>query len=124
MPNLIDKKDFDILSKHLENHDIDKELFGGFSLITYAIYNQKKSLIKFLIKRGADVNAKCTNDYTALHHACFQRGGKSLKMVKYLIELGADLYAEDVFGRTAFNIACEYNQKYIVEYLGSLMLLN
>lgn len=73
-------------------------------------------MVKYLVEKGADVNAKaefCRD--TALHSAA---AGGNLEMVKYLVEHGADVNAKDDDGRTPADVAREQESK---DYLNSKM---
>jgi len=60
---------------------------------------EKKNIIKYLIKHGADVNKENKNEETPLYCAC-QEGNE--KIVKYLIECGADIKMIDDLGYSPF----------------------
>ena len=66
-------------------------------LIVVLDLGQKKS-VKYLVKSGADVNAKDANGKSVLMWAG-QNG--DLKIVKTLIDNGANVHAVDVDGKTA-----------------------
>ena len=57
---------------------------------------------KFLIEKGADVNLKSKNGWTALHAAAFKGPAE---IVKLLIEKGADANTKDLRGQTPLMIA-------------------
>ena len=74
-----------------------------------------------MMEKGIDIHSQNKDGFTPLHDAC--TNGR-FKIVKMLIELGADPYILTPEGENAFNIACKYDKKEIVEYLGNVMLLN
>jgi len=78
-------------------------------------------LAPLMIEKGINIHTPNKKGLTPLHQACIDG---FLKIVKMLLSLGADPYALTPEGENAFNLACKYNRKEIVEYLGSLMLLN
>ena len=63
-------------------------------------------IVKCLIEKGADVNAKDEDEETALHLAS-EEG--HLEIVQYLIEKGADINAKDCYGQTALYLVSEQN---------------
>ncbi|KAL6616846.1 ankyrin repeat-containing domain protein [Neocallimastix sp. 'constans'] len=84
---------------------------------------EKKNIIKYLIKHGADVNKENKNEETPLYCAC-QEGNE--KIVKYLIECGADIKMiddlddineESYIGNNLLFHACESGNENIVKYL-------
>ncbi|MHB9147566.1 MAG: ankyrin repeat domain-containing protein [Candidatus Amoebophilus sp.] len=70
--------------------------------------------VKYLVEKGADLNAKGNRDYTPLHYAC--RKG-NLEIVKYLLEQGADIQAKNMWNDTALHYACEKGNLEVVKYL-------
>jgi len=69
-------------------------------------------LVKELVSKGADVNAKDANGGSPLFYAA---RNKHLKVVKYLLSKGADANSKDKFGRTVFDEL--YYQFDVIEYL-------
>jgi len=59
-------------------------------------------VVKYLIDRGANVNARNWNDSTPLIRAA---GDSALELVKYLIENGAEVNAKNGYGVTALHLA-------------------
>jgi len=58
-------------------------------------------VVKALVERGADVNARCIGGFTPLHAAC--QGGPP-DVVAYLISKGADVNAKDDVGITPLHV--------------------
>jgi hypothetical protein len=69
---------------------------------------------KRLIQKGADVNAKDKEGWTALMMATLH--GK-IEIVKLLIDMGVDVNANDNYGQTALIEAVKWGKKEIVELL-------
>ena len=107
--------------KSLSIHAIASS-FGNISLLHCACFYNQKEIIHLLVHRGADLNKPSEGGLTPLHYVCIING--SLDTVKTLISLGADPYTLTPDGRNAFSIACRYNKKDIVAYLGHLMYPN
>jgi ankyrin repeat protein len=59
-------------------------------------------VVRAMVEKGADVNARCIGGCTALHSAC-ECG--SPDVVEYLISKGADVNAKDVNGFTPLHVA-------------------
>ncbi len=71
-------------------------------------------IVKYLIEKGADVNAKDYYGVTALMYAALYG---HLDIVKYLVEHGADVNAKNVNGDLALMYASNYGHTDIVKYL-------
>jgi len=77
-------------------------------------FEKKKGKMDYLIRMGADVNAKDDQDRTLLMLAS-KNGYK--EMVEILLEKGANIEAKDRGGETALMKASENGKKEIVEML-------
>jgi len=64
-------------------------------------------IVKYLVSRGADVNAKNRYDSTPLHQATLS---SNLEAVKYLVSHKADVNAKDSEGNTPLRWAVIYNE--------------
>ncbi len=73
----------------------------------YAADSNDVKLAKFLLGRGANVNARDYFGITPLHQATI-RG--SYDVAKLLIEKGADVNARDKYGYTPLHLAAIYNR--------------
>jgi ankyrin repeat protein len=88
----------------------------GKDAIIYAAKDGNFGVVKLLIKKGADVNAKDKYGGTALMYAA-QNGDK--EVVKLLLEKGAKVNAKNENGWTALMFAAYYGHKEIVKLLKS-----
>ena len=88
------------ITKTIEsNHtDVHSEISYSVQLLIVVLDLGLKKSVKYLIKSGADVNAKDSNGKSVLMWAG-QNG--DLKIVKTLIDNGANVHAVDVDGKTA-----------------------
>jgi ankyrin repeat protein len=84
--------------------------------IHYACYNGSSEKLILLIKRGARVTTKDSDDKTALHYAC-QNDFFSIKVVRALLERGAHVNAVDRDGRTPMHYACINNNSLKIDTL-------
>jgi len=59
--------------------------------------------VRFLVSKGADVNAKAPNGDTPLHRAAYEN--ENIEVVIFLVTQGADVHAKNDNGKTPFGIA-------------------
>ncbi len=90
--------------------------YGNTALCRAAQYRHL-DLVKLLVSKGAEVNAKNNDEYTPLHHAvsCAYDRPINIEIVKFLISLGADVNAKNRYGHTAWDNTPIKIQKYIPE---------
>ncbi|KAL7011527.1 hypothetical protein ACKWTF_014301 [Chironomus riparius] len=86
---------------------------GGTCLINSV---QSIELCKYLIAKGADVNARDIQNKTALHYAIQEY---RLETTKLLIEHGANVFSKSRYGDDALQTACLKGAHEIFEYLKS-----
>ena len=92
--------------------DIDKKAkFDTRPLYCAAMYGQREAA-EFLILKGADVNARRSGGYTALHGATREAGldvglgrGDPAGVAQLLIDNGANINAQDSIGETPLHMA-------------------
>lgn len=65
----------------------------------HAVQYSSPELVKFMVDKGAEINATCYNNFTALH-LC-----KSSEAAKILLEAGADTTVIDSWGKTALQFS-------------------
>jgi len=81
--------------------------------------------MEFLIKSGADVNAKNKDGMTPLHQVMFWKlnifygagGGEKMEAIKLLISGGANINARNNEGKTPLDMAKEQGETEIVKFL-------
>jgi ankyrin repeat protein len=76
--------------------------FGADRRLADAAEHGDQALVRLLIERGADVNAKGVDEATALHHAVH---ADQLKIAEMLLRVGADPAARDRYGVTPLYLA-------------------
>lgn len=74
----------------------------GYTAIHRASYGSHKDCIKYLLKHGADIDAKTNDLWTPLH--CAARWN-SVDVADYLLQCGADVNAKSSGGNTPLHIA-------------------
>ena len=70
--------------------------------------------VKYLVEKGADIQAESTFGNTPLHLACLKG---HIEIVKYLVEKGAEVNAKGVLDYIPFHWACLNGNIEIVKYL-------
>lgn len=86
----------------------------GRSLLHHAALSTVQ-FVKYLVERGADLNAKDRNDDSVLHFAV-RRG--DLSIVQYLVgEKGADVFAKNTSGVTCLHMAAGQANLPVIQYL-------
>ncbi|ORX43291.1 ankyrin [Piromyces finnis] len=107
--------------KCLVKHDSNVDQNGGRDLMILICSKEKskiesddKDVIKLLIKKGVDVNAKDIHDTTILMLAC---GAYGLETIEYLVENGANINAKNDNGDTALKMAIKYKNDKVIDFL-------
>lgn len=72
------------------------------------------SMIKLLLKRGADVNARDSDGVTLLHFCCERQ---EIELARYLLDQGADVNAVDHFGGTPLMWSAGQNRESLITLL-------
>ena len=110
------KGDTGLIKRLLEN-GADIEEVAGTGLerpLCLAAVHGKTSAVEYLLDRGANIEAKMKDDWTALSMAALE-GRKST--VECLLDRGANIEAKNDFGYTALLLAAWIGQKSKVEYV-------
>jgi len=72
-------------------------------------------VVKYLVDKGANVNAQDKGDWTPLLSAACEGG--EMDMVKYLVSKGANVNARSKTGQSALTLATDRKKQDIVEFL-------
>jgi len=90
---------------------------GSETPLLRTVKGKRSQLLPWLVENGADINAKDSAGYTALHHAA--RGTHTIAQVEELLRLGAksNLKAKD--GATPVSLAQAAGKSRLVELLKS-----
>lgn len=74
----------------------------GYTALHRASYGGHKDCIKYLLRHGADLEAKTTDGWTPLH--CASRWN-NIEVAEYLLESGANINARSSGGNTPLHLA-------------------
>ena len=87
---------------------------NGYSYLAYAVHYKNKKMVKFLIDKGANVNARDKSKKTPLYSAIEK---KYNEIAKYLIKKGADINAKNADGYTPSITAAGSNNEELLKEL-------
>lgn len=87
-------KDINNVIKTLDEYPTEISLVDGTPL-NHAVNRSRNEIVKYLIKRGANVNALYDEHYSPLMSAV---GNNNVEMVKLLLENGANINLKDKYG--------------------------
>ena len=97
----------------LEALPVDVKIQDGNPLI-YAVFYEKMELVKYLLNRGANVNALYEGDYSPLMSAVED---KNIELTKLLLEANADITLRDKYGQDALFKAVHVRNLELIELL-------
>ncbi len=81
--------------------DVNAQDAGGRTALLHAVIAERKEMVMFLIRNGANVDPR-DDSWTPLHHAACQG---NLEIVRFLVESGADINARTKTGETPLSLA-------------------
>ena len=104
----------EILLEYSANID-DEDLTGKRRPLHFAAGSRKRSMVKFLIRHGAQIDAKARNDVQPIHEASWSG---SIEVLDALIEAGAPVDCSDSFRYQPLHWATTTtNQPDVINYL-------
>jgi len=86
----------------------------GLTPIVYAVINNKKNIVSYLLEKGVDVDRKLNSETTILHHASAHN---HIDLVKFIISKKADLNSQDEIGLRPLHYASNMGNTKIVKIL-------
>lgn len=114
----IKKGDLALFQKAVTDIDgANSSLQNGKTILMYAVWEGREDVVKYLISKGADVNAKDKEGKTALMLAIWR---ERLNLVKLLIQNKADTGIKNVEGLAAKDIAELTGNGEIIDFLASI----
>nr|MCH9753416.1 ankyrin repeat domain-containing protein [Alphaproteobacteria bacterium] len=96
---------------------IDIKNKDGYGLLSYAALHQRPDIVRFMIRRGANLNETNTLKETPLMIAV---KNNNLEIVYMLARSGCDVNQKDRFGHSSIDKAKTNNSSQIHEYLSSI----
>lgn len=97
---LIEENNIENLKNVFETCDLNAR--GGYGKATaLSFFNVPDELVRWLVEKGADIEAVDTYGCTALHQHSMARSGK----ITVFLELGANVNSADKYGDTALHFA-------------------
>ena len=87
--------DDEIISRIEDITDLEKRDRDGRTLLINAAYHGRKTVIQYLLGRGADIHAKDAEEFTPLHASVI---ANDIECVKCLLEAGSDVNAKNMYG--------------------------
>ncbi|WP_265029695.1 ankyrin repeat domain-containing protein [Wolbachia endosymbiont (group A) of Philonthus cognatus] len=108
------EKIFELLLKE-SNNDINvRDGEYGYAPLNVAVYYDRTEMVKFLLDKNADIEAKDKYGYTPLHHAVRY---STLNMTRLLCEKDANIKAKNKEGEIPLCIADQYGKVDIIGFL-------
>jgi ankyrin repeat protein len=81
-----------------------------------AAVSRSLKIVKMLVDRGADINARQQGGWTPLHAAAFNG---DLPMCEFLVAHGADIFLKSDDGKTSHDVAAEKGHGSVADWLRS-----
>lgn len=104
----------DLSEMILEMDDLERRDRDGRTLLINASFYNRVDIVKLLIKRGANVNAKDSTGNTPLHAAVQE---SNIEIIRILLENGADINSKNSFGNTPIWIVNPLQPKEVLHTL-------
>ena len=100
--------------------------FGDMNSPSHVTQQQRLSIAKFLVEKGADVNSRWGSNLNPMSGGAHMIGATPLmfaaaegdaEIVKFLLDQKADPHASNAGGETALHLAAQYGRGVVVELL-------
>ena len=101
------KEDTAALRQYLAKND-PNDCVEGKTMLTKFVIGGKKSMVKFLLNYGVEIDAVCAKGRTALMYAARQ---DKPEMAQWLIDAGADVMQQDQQGLTVMELAAKLDRQ-------------
>ena len=102
-----------MIRHRVDIHSLDER---GYTLLHSAASNERDSIVRFLIKKGLDKNARNKKNSTPLHEAC-RNSCDEYDVTYTLLAAGADVTLEDNAGRTPRTVAWQNSNIAVIKIL-------
>ena len=110
--SLIEKGDINGVETFVQTHDINKFHYD-YTPLCYAVKCDKESIVRLLIKSGADLEKECHGKTPLM----FAAKSDFVQIIDILIEAGAGINNTNQFGQTPLMCACKYGNLKTVIHL-------
>jgi hypothetical protein len=95
--------------------DIEQKDKAGYTALFLAVCDGQKSVLEFLISKGAKVNTQNGEGMTPLHYAALHLTPEtSNNVINVLLDNGADASIKDKYGNTPLKYARTYNLENLI----------
>ena len=110
--DFIEQGDVSGVEAFVRTQDINK-LYYDYTPLCYAVKCDKESIVRLLIKNGANLEKECHGKTPLMTAAKYD----FVHMINLLIEKGADVDNPNEFGQTPLMCACKYGNLEIAKHL-------
>jgi len=115
----VGNNDIDLLRALLDNYNLlDIKNNDGEGLLSYAVLHDNVDIVRFLIKRGVNINEIDHNHTTPLMIAA---KNNNIEIVKILTSSGCHIESKDTFGNAPIDYSVMNNNRHINQYLLGLI---
>lgn len=87
----------------------------GQTALSYAVMENRKAVIRFLLEQGADPNILTKRKTNPLHYV------KEVEVAQWLLEAGADLHQVSVCGQEVSHYAVTFNRHPVTRFYNELL---
>ena len=94
---------------------------GGASPLARAIFAESLEMVKFLVEKGARINALDGDGYLPFHDTI---RSSDAKFMKYFLQIGAPLNLRNVVGNNAMEMALKSTNQHALKMIFLIQVLN